>query len=117
MYFRIMMNSQDIEAVKTLLASPKKISIVPHRNQDGDSMGSTLGLYHFLLQFNHSVTVVSPNEFPDYLAWMPNSDKAKIYETNTADCQQILTESDFIFTLDFNALHRTGDIMGSFWKR
>ncbi|WP_313807315.1 bifunctional oligoribonuclease/PAP phosphatase NrnA [Flavobacterium sp.] len=108
------MNSHDIEAVKTLLASPKKISIIPHRNQDGDSMGSTLGLYHFLLQLNHSVTVISPNEFPDYLAWMPNSDKVMVYETNTSDCQKNLYESDLIFTLDFNALHRTGEVMGSF---
>ena len=43
--------------------NPKKIVIVPHRNPDGDAMGSTLGLYHFLLKLNHEVVVISPNEF------------------------------------------------------
>ena len=44
------MKNEDIEGVKSLLALPKKIVIIPHRNPDGDAMGSTLGLYHFLLK-------------------------------------------------------------------
>jgi len=62
------MREQDIVAIQSLLAKPKKIAIIPHRNPDGDAMGSTLGLYHFLLQNNHFPVVVSPNQFPDFLA-------------------------------------------------
>jgi phosphoesterase RecJ-like protein len=40
------MKIQDIQAIQ-LLATPKKIAIIPHRGPDGDAMGSTLGLYHF----------------------------------------------------------------------
>jgi phosphoesterase RecJ-like protein len=47
------MKTQDIHAIKELLATPKKIAIIPHRGPDGDAMGSTLGLYHFLLKNNH----------------------------------------------------------------
>ena len=112
-----MMNKEDIEEVKTLLASPKKIVILPHRNQDGDSMGSTLGLYHFLTQLNHEVTVISPNEFADFLKWMPDSDKVMLFEEHTKDCEPKLQEADIIFTLDFNALHRTGDHMGGFLQQ
>ncbi len=112
-----MMNEQDIEAIKTLLASPKKIIIIPHRNQDGDSMGSTLGLYHFLIQLQHEVTVISPNEFADYLAWMPDADKVLLFEENNEACEPKLNEADIIFTLDFNALHRTGEFMGSFLEK
>ncbi|GAA4776629.1 MULTISPECIES: DHH family phosphoesterase [Flavobacterium] len=111
------MNEQDIEAIKTLLASPKKIIIIPHRNQDGDSMGSTLGLYHFLIQLQHEVTVISPNEFADYLAWMPDADKVLLFEENNEACEPKLNEADIIFTLDFNALHRTGEFMGSFLEK
>ena len=68
-----MMHANEIEAIKILLASPKKIAIIPHRNPDGDAMGSTLGLYHTLLQKQHDVVVISPNEFPDFLAWLPGS--------------------------------------------
>jgi bifunctional oligoribonuclease and PAP phosphatase NrnA len=109
-----MMNANEIEALQQLLASPKKISIIPHRNQDGDSMGSTLGLYHFLTQLNHDVVVISPNEYADYLSWLPASDKVLIFEKDTESCSKILENSDLIFTLDFNALHRTGDIMGPY---
>ncbi len=112
-----MMNEQDIEAIKTLLASPKKIVILPHRNQDGDSMGSTLGLYHFLIQLQHDVTVISPNEFADYLAWMPAADQVLLFEENNEACEPKLNEADIIFTLDFNAFHRTGEFMGSFLEK
>ncbi len=112
-----MMNEHDIEAVKSLLASPKKIAIIPHRNQDGDSMGSTLGLYHFLIQLQHEVTVISPNEFADYLAWMPAADQVLLFEENHEACEPKLNEADIIFTLDFNAFHRTGEFMGSFLEK
>jgi phosphoesterase RecJ-like protein len=55
------MKIQDIQAIQQLLATPK-IAIIPHRGPDGDAMGSTLGLYHFLKN-NHHPVVVSPNEF------------------------------------------------------
>ena len=74
------MKEQDIQELLLLLSTPKKIAIIPHRSPDGDAMGSTLGLYHFLLKNNHFPTVVSPNEFPEFLAWMPSSETVKIFE-------------------------------------
>ena len=104
------MKIQDIQAIQQLLATPKKIAIIPHRGPDGDAMGSTLGLYHFLLKNNHKPVVVSPNEFPDFLAWMPGSETVKIYEKDKENCTKILEDAEIIFTLDFNALHRTGEM-------
>ncbi|HEX8016904.1 MAG TPA: bifunctional oligoribonuclease/PAP phosphatase NrnA [Flavobacterium sp.] len=104
------MKIQDIEAVKLLLSTPKKIAIIPHRGPDGDAMGSTLGLYHFLLKNNHQPTVIAPNDFPNFLAWLPGSETVKIFEKDTENCTKILEEADLIFTLDFNAFHRTGDM-------
>ena len=105
------MNENDILAIQTLLATSKKIAIIPHRGPDGDAMGSTLGLYHFLIKLNHNVTVIAPNNFPDFLDWMPGSEKVLVFENDTKATTQILEESDIVFTLDFNALHRTGDKM------
>jgi nanoRNase/pAp phosphatase (c-di-AMP/oligoRNAs hydrolase) len=104
------MKIQDIQAIQLLLSTPKKIAIIPHRGPDGDAMGSTLGLYHFLLKNNHHPVVVSPNEFPDFLAWMPGSETVKIYEKDKENCTKILEDAEVIFTLDFNALHRTGEM-------
>ncbi|MBC7845200.1 MAG: bifunctional oligoribonuclease/PAP phosphatase NrnA [Flavobacterium sp.] len=104
------MKEQDIQAIQQLLSTPKKIAIIPHRSPDGDAMGSTLGLYHFLLKNNHHPVVVSPNEFPDFLAWMPGSETVMIFEKDKKNCTKILEESEIIFTLDFNALHRVGEM-------
>jgi phosphoesterase RecJ-like protein len=104
------MKIQDIQAIQLLLSTPKKIAIIPHRGPDGDAMGSTLGLYHFLLKNHHHPVVVSPNEFPDFLAWMPGSETVKIFEKDKQNCTKILEEAELIFTLDFNALHRTGEM-------
>ncbi|KQO22359.1 exopolyphosphatase [Flavobacterium sp. Leaf82] len=104
------MKIQDIQAIQLLLATPKKIAIIPHRGPDGDAMGSTLGLYHFLLKNNHHPTVIAPNDFPDFLAWLPSSETVKIFEKDTINCTKILEEAELIFTLDFNAFHRTGEM-------
>jgi len=104
------MKIQDIQAIQLLLATPKKIAIIPHRGPDGDAMGSTLGLYHFLIKNNHQATVIAPNDFPDFLAWLPGSETVKIFEKDTENCTKILEEAEIIFTLDFNAFHRTGEM-------
>ena len=105
------MTPQDIEAIKSLLATSKKIVIIPHRNPDGDAMGSTLGLYHFLKKKGHEATVITPNEFPDFLAWLPASETVKVFEKDTEASLKLLNEAQIVFTLDFNVLSRTGDFM------
>ena len=104
------MKKEDIFALQELLATPKKIAIIPHRSPDGDAMGSSLALYHFLLKLNHKPTVIAPNDFPNFLAWLPGSESVLIYENDKEHCSQIIKDAEFVFTLDFNALHRTGEM-------
>jgi phosphoesterase RecJ-like protein len=105
------MNKTDIQTAHNLLSQKQKIVVIPHRNPDGDAMGSTLGLSIFLKASGHEVQVISPNEFPDFLAWMPESQKVVIFEKTTQKAKEILAEASLVFTLDFNALHRTGELM------
>ena len=104
------MKKEDILAIQDLLVTPKKIAIIPHRSPDGDAMGSTLALYHFLLKLNHTPIVIAPNDFPNFLAWLPGSETVLVYENDKEPCTKILKESELLFTLDFNALHRTGEM-------
>jgi phosphoesterase RecJ-like protein len=104
------MKEEDIIATQNLLATPKKIAIIPHRSPDGDAMGSTLALYHFLLKLNHDPIVISPNDFPNFLAWLPGSETVLIYENDKENCTKVLNDAELVFTLDFNALHRTGEM-------
>lgn len=78
-----------------------------HQKPDGDAMGSTLGLYHFLNRFGHTATVISPTNWADFLNWMPGCDKVLDYENQTAKADALIAEADWIFCLDFNILSRT----------
>lgn len=107
------MNDKDIQEVKKLLSKPKKIIIVSHRNPDGDAFGSSLALYHYLLKGHHEVTVVSPNDSPDFLKWLPNQDKIVVFDEKVDEATNLLQDAEIVFTLDFNALHRVGNQMQS----
>lgn len=100
-----------IPKIKALLQTPRNIIIVPHRNPDGDAMGSTLGLYHYLKQWQHNATVIAPNDYPDFLKWLPGDDTVLKFETQKEDCTKLIGAADLIFTLDFNALQRAGQQM------
>ncbi|MFT4062914.1 MAG: bifunctional oligoribonuclease/PAP phosphatase NrnA [Edaphocola sp.] len=97
---------KNIKDVLPLLAEPRNIFITMHHKPDGDALGATLALYHFLIQCGHKPTVVSPSEVPDFLAWMPGIDKVLNYEAEPKQCAAVLAAADFIFCLDFNRLDR-----------
>lgn len=104
------MTQENIYAIKELLSTPKQIVIIPHKNPDGDAIGSTLGLYHYLIQQNHKVTVIAPNDYPDFLKWMPGEDKILKYTADQLHCDALISDAEIIFTLDFNALNRIGNM-------
>ncbi len=104
------MNLKDIKAVKALLSTPRKIVIIPHKNPDGDAIGSTLALCHYLNNNGHSANIVSPNDYPKFLKWMPGNEKILNFESKNKQAKIALDEADIIFTLDFNHLGRTGQL-------
>ncbi|MBT8272373.1 MAG: bifunctional oligoribonuclease/PAP phosphatase NrnA [Bacteroidia bacterium] len=104
------MTKNEISEIKQLLSSSKKIVIVPHKNPDGDAMGSSLGLYHYLINLGHTVTVITPNDYPNFLKWLPGDESVMIFEGNLSYSKKRIDEADLIFTLDFNDLSRTGDM-------
>ena len=102
------MNSTEIKDLKSLLASPKKIVIVPHKNPDGDAIGSTVALYNFLKSKQHDAVVIAPNDYPEFLKWVPGQEDVLIFEKNTEKATQLIGDAEVIFTLDFNHFSRTG---------
>jgi len=104
------MTKEDIKNIKQLLATPKNIVIVPHKNPDGDAIGSTLALYHYLIKDKHNATVIVPNDYPNFLKWIPGNDHILKHDSQTETCETLIKSADIIFTLDFNAFHRTGNM-------
>lgn len=97
---------ENIAELRAFLNFPRDIAIVTHRNPDGDAIGSSLGLYHFLKEQGHSVYMISPSEYPDSFAWMPEIEKMAIYDLDPEAAQSIIARAGIIFCLDFNALDR-----------
>jgi phosphoesterase RecJ-like protein len=100
-----------ITSIKALLSTPKNIVIVPHKNPDGDAMGSTLGLYHYLKFYGHNAVVIAPNDYPGFLKWLPGDDTVLKFESQQDESKALIKQADLIFTLDFNAFHRAGHFM------
>jgi phosphoesterase RecJ-like protein len=90
------MKKEDIQALERLLSQSKRIAIIPHRSPDGDAMGSTLAMYHFLTKLNHKPIVIAPNEFPEFLDWIPGSETVMIYEKDKQNTTQILNEAEIL---------------------
>jgi phosphoesterase RecJ-like protein len=103
---------KDIQEIFPLLKQPRKVLIVMHQKPDADAMGSSLGLYHFLNQLGHSVTVISPTNWADWLKWMKGCEKVVDYELNPERANSILDDAEWIFCLDFNTLSRTRKMAG-----
>ncbi len=97
---------QAINELYPLLNTAAKVVITTHQKPDPDAMGSSLGLYHLLIQMGHTVQVISPTNWAAFLDWMPGCEKVLNYEAAKEKCNAIVNEADWIFCLDFNALNR-----------
>ena len=98
---------QPIQDIFPLLAQPKKVVITTHQKPDADAMGSSLALYHFLNHFGHSVTVISPTNWANFLNWMPGCKTVLDFEAPNDKAAVAIAAADWIFCLDFNVLSRT----------
>lgn len=96
-----------ISEIFPLLEEPKNIIITFHQKPDADAMGSGLGLYNFLIQFGHKVTVISPTNWAAFLSWMPGAKNVIDFEMQHDKAMNALKDVDWLFCLDFNVLSRT----------
>jgi len=101
---------KNMQAVHKLLDEPQKIVIVTHWSPDGDALGSSLGMYHYLLSRKHTVTVVTPNDYPRFLNFLPGNDKVIDFQKNAKTGKAAIAKADMIFCMDFNSLKRIEEL-------
>jgi phosphoesterase RecJ-like protein len=100
-----------IQAFKTLIDSPQKVVILTHFKPDADALGSSLGLAGFLKKKGHQVTVITPSDYPEFLAWMPGNDEVVVYDRKVAPrVAGIIRDATVICCLDFSNLSRINDL-------
>jgi len=110
MYLRCSMNKETILAASQAIENATSVVIIGHKNPDGDAIGSCLALQGILDKMEIETMVIMPNDFPDFLKWIPNSDTICLFDKNPENCKKAIEKASIIFTLDFNAFNRTGDL-------
>ena len=103
------MDKKILESIKSILSTNKKIILIPHSSPDADALGSCLALFHFFKN-DHSVSIISPNEFTEILNFLPGSENVIVYESQKEKSDVLFDEAEIIFTLDFNSLGRAKNV-------
>lgn len=103
-----MFTPYELSTIREFLIPDNKIVIVTHYNPDGDAIGSSLGLKHFLKTIGVDAQVIVPNDFPKFLKWMPEAKKIIIAEYKKRKASELISQANLIFCLDFNTLSRIG---------
>lgn len=111
-------NRDDINSLATLLKNSAKIVITCHLSPDGDALGSSLGLYNLLSQYNPKarVNVVTPDEPTKTLLFLPGADRVMAFSHYPGRVERAVAEADLLVCLDFNQLKRT-DLLAPFLKK
>ena len=97
---------ENIATLKLKLSVPQDIVITSHRNPDGDAIGSSLAMYHYLVRHGHSVKMIVPSEYPFIFEWMPAIKEMLVFDIDQEKCLEEMKEASIIFCLDYNSLDR-----------
>lgn len=97
-----------VHKAKKAIDEADKIAIVVHVGPDGDAMGASLGMWHYLMTQGKSPVVIVPTAFPDFYAWMPGAAEVIVFENDIETATEQLQEAELILALDFNVPKRMG---------
>lgn len=104
------LNEAQLSQLDQLIISADTILITCHKSPDGDAIGSCLGWAEYLRSRGKDPTVIVPDQFPDFLMWLPNTEKIVRYDKHKEKCDMLFKIADLIFCLDFNATSRVSDM-------
>src|SRR5688572_9987787 len=104
------LKSLTVQSLTKLLENIQHIVIIPHKNPDGDAIGSSLGLYHYLKEKGKDCKVIVNDAVPDFLSFLPDSNKVMVYENDENGCKTAIAKAELICCLDYSQLHRAGNV-------
>lgn len=99
------------EAIVEHIKNANNIVITSHFSPDGDSIGSSLALYHFIEKLGKKSTICHPDKSPAFLNWLEGFQDIVVYETDKEKGNGLLANADLIFLLDYNSHDRVGKEM------
>lgn len=97
--------------MESFISEAKNIVISTHTNPDGDTIGSALGLFHYIQSQGFNSKVICPDEIPASVSWLPGISEIVVHESHPEQVKQLIESADLIIHVDYNAIHRTGDLV------
>lgn len=104
------MTDDQVAQLSHLISDAETILITCHKSPDGDAIGSCLGWAEYLRSQGKEPTVIVPDQYPDFLLWMPNTEKIVRYDKRREKCDMLFKIADLIFCLDYNTPSRVEDM-------
>ena len=104
------LTDDQLAQLSQLISDAQNIIITCHQSADGDAIGSSLGWAEYLRTMGKEPTVIVPDLFPDYLLWMPNTEKIVRYDRHREKCDMLFKIADLVFCLDYNATSRVNEM-------
>ena len=104
------MTERECSLLHSLIDESQTIVLCCHRSPDGDAIGSMLAVGEVMRQMGKEPLMVAPDMFPDYLHWLPNTEKIVRYDKRREFVDTVLKIADLIVCLDFNTLARTDEM-------
>ncbi len=104
----------ECQQLLALIKESESIVCVSHQNADGDALGSSLGWAEYLRKVHgKEPEVFVPDQYPDFLQWLPNTDKIIRYDKHKEGCDWTLQHADLVFCLDFNTCSRVNEMQAA----
>ena len=101
------LSEAELTQLRSIIAAAADIVVIGHVNPDGDAIGSTLAWTNYLQSEGKSVSLIVPDKYPDFLNWLPNTDKILRHDKHPEKTELLVATADLIFCLDLNTLSRT----------
>jgi len=104
------LKNTDFEKIRDILGKSEKIVITTHTNPDGDAIGASLAMFLYLKKKGIQVSVIIPDTYPEFLAWLPEANEIEVYEYYQDQCIDLVKSADTIICIDFNSLSRLNEL-------
>ena len=95
---------EKIQQVRKLLEKKEKIVITCHVSPDGDAIGASLGLYHFLDGLGKEVNVVVPDLLPRNLLFLKGTKEIVVYTRYPEFAEKLMSEAELILSTGCKSL-------------
>lgn len=106
-----LLSEAEIATLKENIDNSNRIVICCHKSPDGDALGSSLAWAEYLRTQGKEPDIIVPDAYPDFLQWLPGSERIIRYDKHAADkADEILQKADLIFCLDFNGTNRVDEM-------